>query len=89
MCGPQHKANSESVVKIDPARAGVRGSRACVGWAKATEDTRESGAGVEEPPGVGEVERTESCRGNWRGPPWPWSKRRPGANLSITGTPGK
>ncbi len=39
--------------------------------AKATEDTRESGAGVEEPSGVGEVERTESCRGNWRGPTWP------------------
>ena len=35
------------------------------------EDTWESGAGVEELFGVWEVERRESNRGNWRGPPWP------------------
>ncbi len=33
-----------------------RGSRACRNLAKAMEDIRESGAGVEEPSGVGEVD---------------------------------
>src|ERR1039458_143972 len=32
------------------------------------EGTREPGAGAEGPPGVGDVERSEGCRGNWRGP---------------------
>jgi hypothetical protein len=48
----------------------------------------ELGAGAEGPSGVGGVERSEGCRGNWRGPPWP----RPvgtGACLAITGDPGK
>jgi hypothetical protein len=48
----------------------------------------ELGAGAEEPSGVGGVERSEGCRGNWRGPPRP----RPagvGAGLPITGDPGK
>ena len=59
-----------SVVKA-PAKAGKRGSRACVDLAKATEGTREPGAGAEEPSGVGGVERSEGCRGNWRGPTRP------------------
>ena len=39
--------------------------------AKATEDIWVLGAGVDEPSGVGEVERSDGCQGNWRGPPWP------------------
>ena len=49
-------------------RAGKRGCRACVDLAKATEDTWVLGAGVDEPSGVEEVERSDGCRGNWRGP---------------------
>ena len=39
--------------------------------AKAMEDTWGPGAGVDEPSGVGEVERSDGCQGNWRGPPRP------------------
>lgn len=35
------------------------------------EDTWELEAGVEGPPGVRDVERSHSHRGNWRGPPRP------------------
>jgi hypothetical protein len=56
-----------------PASAGKRGCRACVDLAKAMEGAWEPGAGAEEPSGVGDVERAEGCRGNWRGPPRPWS----------------
>ena len=38
---------------------------------KAMEDVRDPGADVDGPSGVGDVERSEGCRGNWRGPPWP------------------
>ena len=50
---------------------GERGCRACVDLAKAMEDTWVPGAGVDEPSGVGEVERSDGCQGNWRGPPRP------------------
>jgi hypothetical protein len=39
--------------------------------AKAMDGTWEPGAGAKEPSGVGGVERSEGCRGNWRGPRWP------------------
>ena len=39
--------------------------------AKAMEDIWVLGAGVDEPSGVEEVERSDGCRGNWRGPPRP------------------
>ena len=46
------------------------------------------GAGAEGPSGVGGVERSDGCRGNWRGPtrPVPAGDR---ASLPITGAPGK
>ncbi len=40
--------------------------------AKAMESTWGPGAGAEEPPGVGDVERPEGGRRNWRGPTRPW-----------------
>ena len=51
---------------------------------KAMEDVLVLGAGVDEPSGVGDVERSEGDRGNWRGPPRPrpcggWER-----GLSIT-----
>src|SRR5438034_11797181 len=39
--------------------------------AKAMDGIWEPGAGAKEPSGVGGVERSEGCRGNWRGPRWP------------------
>ena len=41
--------------------------------AKATEGAWDLGAGADGPSGVGGVERSEGCRGNWRGPPRPRS----------------
>ena len=38
---------------------------------KAMEDIWVPGAGVDEPSGVGEVERSDGCQGNWRGPARP------------------
>ena len=52
------------------------------------EGTWDLGAGAEGPSGVGGVERSEGCRGNWRDPP----RSRPvgaGACPLITGDPGK
>jgi hypothetical protein len=54
-------------------------------WAKATEGVWDPGADAEEPPGVGGVERSEGCRGNWRGPTRPRRCGRREACLSITG----
>ena len=51
--------------------SGTRGSRAGTLTAKATDSTREPGAGAQEPSGVWEVERSEGCLGNWREPPRP------------------
>src|SRR4051812_48244770 len=68
---------------------GRRGCRACVDLVKAMEDVREPGADVDEPFGVGDVERSEGCRGNWRGPPRPRPCGGRGACRSITGDPGK
>jgi hypothetical protein len=56
-----------------------------VDLAKAMEGAWVPGAGAEEPPGVGDVERSEGCRGNWRGPPQPRRCGRREACLSITG----
>ena len=50
---------------------GKRRCRACVDLVKAMEDAWVLGAGVDEPSGVGDVERSHGCRGNWRGPPRP------------------
>ena len=53
--------------------------------AKAMESTWGPGAGAEGPPGVGDVERPEGCRRNWRGPTSALALRGPGASLAITG----
>jgi hypothetical protein len=60
-----------------------------VDLAKAMESTWEPGAGAEGPPGVGDVERPEGCRRNWRGPTRPWPCGSQERNLAITGAPGK
>jgi hypothetical protein len=51
--------------------SGTRGSRAGTLTAKATDGTRDPGAGAHEPPGVWDVERSDGCPGNWREPPRP------------------
>ena len=56
--------------------------------AKAMEDTWVPGAGVDEPSGVGEVERSDGCQGNWRGPPRSVAAGG-GASRPITGDTGK
>ena len=68
----QSAASSEACgVVRNPRASGPRGSRACIPVAKAMDGTWEPGAGAKEPSGVGGVERSEGCRGNWREPPWP------------------
>jgi hypothetical protein len=57
--------------------------------AKAMDGTWEPGAGAKEPSGVGGVERSEGCRGNWRGPRWPRPCGVREAALPITGEVGK
>ncbi len=81
----QSAASSEacSVVK-NPRASGPRGSRARIPEAKATDGTREPGAGAQEPSGVGGVEWSEGCRGNWRGPRWPRACGTREAGPSIT-----
>ena len=81
----QSAASSEacSVVK-NPRASGPRGSRARIPEAKATDGTREPGAGAQEPSGVGGVEWSEGCRGNWRGPRWPRACGAREAGPSIT-----
>src|SRR3974377_763864 len=48
-----------------------RGSRTFRKRVKATEGACGPGAGTEEPSGVGGVERSEGCPGNWGDPPRP------------------
>jgi hypothetical protein len=60
-----------------------------VDLAKAMEGVWEPGAGAEEPFGVGDVERSEGCRGNWRGPSRSKTLRGSGTGPPITGAPGK
>jgi hypothetical protein len=69
-----------------------RGSRACIPMAKAMDGTWEPGAGAKEPSGVGGVERSEGCRGNWRGPRWPRAAGReagPAYNRRGPGSGGR
>jgi hypothetical protein len=82
----QSAASSEacSVVR-NPRASGPRGSRARIPEAKATDGTREPGAGAQEPSGVGGVEWSEGCRGNWRGPRWPRACGAREAGPPITG----
>jgi hypothetical protein len=60
-----------------------------VDLAKAMEGVWEPGAGAEEPSGVGDVERSEGYRGNWRGPTRSKTLRGSGTGPPITGAPGK
>ena len=62
----------------------TRGSRADSMTAKAMEDIWDSGAGVEGPSGVRDVERSDGCPGNWGGPPRPRRCGRREARRPIT-----
>ena len=88
LAGPQHEAKSAASLRL-PRERGTRGSRACVDLAKAMEGIWDPGAGADGPSGVGGVERSEGCRGNWRGPPRPRPCGGRERCLSITGDPGK
>ncbi len=70
LAGPQHEAKSAASLRL-PTTVGKWGSRACVDLAKAMEAVRDLGADEDGPSGVGDVERSEGCRGNWRGPTRP------------------
>jgi hypothetical protein len=85
----QSAASSEACgVVRNPRTSGPRGSRACIPVAKAMDGTREPGAGAKEPSGVGGVEWSEGCRGNWRGPRWPRACGVREAGPPITDTTG-
>ena len=82
----QSAASSEACgVVRNPRASGPRGSRACIPVAKAMDGTWEPGAGAKEPSGVGGVEWSEGCRGNWRGPRWPRACGVREASAPITG----
>ena len=82
----QSAASSEACgVVRNPRVSGPRGSRACIPVAKAMDGAWEPGAGAKEPSGVGGVEWSEGCRGNWRGPRWPRARGVREASAPITG----
>ena len=72
-------ANDQSVTSreacsvVTPVRrhGGAGGAEPLPLRAKAMDDTRDLGAGVQEPPGAGGSEWPEGCPRNWRDPPRP------------------
>ena len=72
-----------------PGEPGQRGSRTSLSEVKAREGVWDLGADTNEPSGVGGVERSDGCRGNWRGPPRPVSCGDAECVCLLTGDPGK
>lgn len=69
MAGPQHSA--KSAASLFWPEMVEEGAEPLPVKAKAMEGAWDLGAGAEEPSGVGDVERSEGCRGYWRGPTRP------------------
>ena len=69
--GPQHEAKPAASSLKPPRERGQGGAEPMKGGRRPRTAPREPGGGAHEPSGAWGVERSEGCRGNWRGPPRP------------------